>query len=162
MSPKVDANLPSPAQLDGELAALSVSVEAADGGGPLDRAYASLDRVEDYLTTALDGVQGTERELLVRRVEWYVGATLIQEAHGAWAIHEDVGGSSRPHVVKLPELGKSLGRSLNEFKRASQDLQNTLEQEIELEEQKEQQVKTRAADTGTTTDGETGTVPRST
>ena len=40
---------------------------------------------------------------------------------------------------KLPELGKSLGRSLNEFKRASADLQNTLEQEIKLEEQKEKQ-----------------------
>jgi sec-independent protein translocase protein TatA len=40
---------------------------------------------------------------------------------------------------KLPELGKSLGRSLNEFKRASADLQNTLEQEIKLEDQKEQQ-----------------------
>jgi TatA/E family protein of Tat protein translocase len=38
---------------------------------------------------------------------------------------------------KLPELGKSLGRSLNEFKKASNDLQNTLEQEIKLEEQKE-------------------------
>ena len=35
---------------------------------------------------------------------------------------------------KLPELGKSLGRSINEFKRASADLQNTLEQEIKLEE----------------------------
>jgi sec-independent protein translocase protein TatA len=39
---------------------------------------------------------------------------------------------------KLPELGKSLGRSLNEFKKASTDLQNTLEQEIKIEEQKEQ------------------------
>jgi sec-independent protein translocase protein TatA len=48
---------------------------------------------------------------------------------------------------KLPELGKSLGRSLNEFKRASTDLQNTLEQEIRLEEQKETQAKTRPADT---------------
>ena len=38
---------------------------------------------------------------------------------------------------KLPELGKSLGKSINEFKRASADLQNTLEQEIKLEEQKE-------------------------
>jgi sec-independent protein translocase protein TatA len=38
---------------------------------------------------------------------------------------------------KLPELGKSLGRSLNEFKKASNDLQNTLEQEIKLEEQKD-------------------------
>jgi sec-independent protein translocase protein TatA len=44
---------------------------------------------------------------------------------------------------KLPELGKSLGRSLNEFKKASTDLQNTLEQEIKLEEQKEQADKTR-------------------
>ena len=54
---------------------------------------------------------------------------------------------------KLPELGKSLGRSLNEFKRASTELQNTLEQEIKLEEQKERQVKdedrfTPPADTG--------------
>jgi sec-independent protein translocase protein TatA len=48
---------------------------------------------------------------------------------------------------KLPELGKSLGRSLNEFKRASTDLQNTLEQEIRLEEQKETQEKTRQTDT---------------
>jgi TatA/E family protein of Tat protein translocase len=38
---------------------------------------------------------------------------------------------------KLPELGKSLGRSLNEFKKASTDLQNTLEQEIKIEEQKD-------------------------
>ena len=44
---------------------------------------------------------------------------------------------------KLPELGKSLGRSLNEFKKASNDLQNTLEQEIKLEEQKESAAATR-------------------
>lgn len=47
---------------------------------------------------------------------------------------------------KLPELGKSLGRSLNEFKKASTDLQNTLEQEIRLEEQKEQSAKPRAVE----------------
>ena len=45
---------------------------------------------------------------------------------------------------KLPELGKSLGRSLNEFKKASNDLQNTLEQEIKIEEQKESVAKARA------------------
>jgi sec-independent protein translocase protein TatA len=45
---------------------------------------------------------------------------------------------------KLPELGKSLGRSLNEFKKASNDLQNTLEQEIKIEEQKEAAAKTPA------------------
>jgi sec-independent protein translocase protein TatA len=45
---------------------------------------------------------------------------------------------------KLPELGKSLGRSLNEFKKASTDLQNTLEQEIKIEEQKETAAKVKA------------------
>ncbi|MCC7178601.1 MAG: TatA/E family twin arginine-targeting protein translocase [Acidobacteria bacterium] len=47
---------------------------------------------------------------------------------------------------KLPELGKSLGRSLNEFKKASNDLQNTLEQEIKLEEQKESAAAARKAE----------------
>ena len=37
---------------------------------------------------------------------------------------------------KLPELGRSLGKSLAEFKRASNELRNTLEEEIRLEEQK--------------------------
>ena len=44
---------------------------------------------------------------------------------------------------KLPELGKSLGRSINEFKKASTDLQNTLEQEIKIEEQKEAAAKVK-------------------
>jgi TatA/E family protein of Tat protein translocase len=35
---------------------------------------------------------------------------------------------------KLPELGRSLGKGLAEFKRASNELQNTLEQEIKNEE----------------------------
>ena len=37
---------------------------------------------------------------------------------------------------KLPELGRSLGRSLNEFKRASNELRHTLDEEIRIEEQK--------------------------
>jgi TatA/E family protein of Tat protein translocase len=37
---------------------------------------------------------------------------------------------------KLPELGRSLGRSLSEFKRASNELRNTLDEEIRIEEQK--------------------------
>ena len=37
---------------------------------------------------------------------------------------------------KLPELGRSLGRSINEFKRASNELKNTLEDEIRVEEQR--------------------------
>ena len=39
---------------------------------------------------------------------------------------------------KLPELGKSLGRSLGEFRRASNELRNTLEEEVRVEEQREQ------------------------
>lgn len=38
---------------------------------------------------------------------------------------------------KLPELGRSLGKSLAEFKKASNELRNTLEEEIRLEEQKQ-------------------------
>jgi TatA/E family protein of Tat protein translocase len=44
---------------------------------------------------------------------------------------------------KLPELGRSLGKSLAEFKRASNELKSTLEEEIKIEEQ--QQRSTEAA-----------------
>ena len=37
---------------------------------------------------------------------------------------------------KLPELGRSLGKSLAEFKRASNELKNTLDEEIRLEERR--------------------------
>jgi len=37
---------------------------------------------------------------------------------------------------KLPELGRSLGKSLAEIKRASNELKSTLEEEIRLEEQR--------------------------
>ena len=37
---------------------------------------------------------------------------------------------------KLPELGRSLGRSLGEFRRASNDLRNSLDEEVRLEEQR--------------------------
>lgn len=39
---------------------------------------------------------------------------------------------------KLPELMRSLGKSLAEFKRASNDLKHTLDEEIRLEESREQ------------------------
>lgn len=45
---------------------------------------------------------------------------------------------------KLPELGRSLGRSLNEFKRASNELRNSLEEEVRLDEQREAQSKVHA------------------
>jgi TatA/E family protein of Tat protein translocase len=37
---------------------------------------------------------------------------------------------------KLPELGRSLGKSLSEFKRASNELKNTLDEEIRMEDQR--------------------------
>jgi TatA/E family protein of Tat protein translocase len=45
---------------------------------------------------------------------------------------------------KLPELGRSLGRSLGEFKKASSELQRTLDEEIRLEDTKERRAATRA------------------
>ena len=45
---------------------------------------------------------------------------------------------------KLPELGRSLGKSLGEFKRASNELRSTLEDEIRLEEQRESRAAAKA------------------
>ena len=47
---------------------------------------------------------------------------------------------------KLPELGRSLGKSIGEFKKASNELRSTLEQEIKIEEQKEQAKKNKEED----------------
>jgi sec-independent protein translocase protein TatA len=46
---------------------------------------------------------------------------------------------------KLPELGKSLGKSLAEFKRASNELRNSLEDEIRIEEDRERAAKAAPA-----------------
>jgi TatA/E family protein of Tat protein translocase len=46
---------------------------------------------------------------------------------------------------KLPELGRSLGRSINEFKKASNELRSTLEEEIRVEEQKDRVTAAAAA-----------------
>jgi sec-independent protein translocase protein TatA len=45
---------------------------------------------------------------------------------------------------KLPELGRSLGKSIGEFKRASNELRHTLDEEIRVEEQKDQRAKIEA------------------
>ena len=55
---------------------------------------------------------------------------------------------------KLPELGRSLGKSLGEFKRASNDLRNTLEDEIRVEERR-----TAPASTGTAKPGPPSSAP---
>jgi sec-independent protein translocase protein TatA len=65
---------------------------------------------------------------------------------------------------KLPELGRSLGRSLNEFKRASNELKHTLDEEIRVEEQKVEQKtaeQQRAAESRPSMEEEAG-IPRHT
>lgn len=60
---------------------------------------------------------------------------------------------------KLPELGRSLGKSIGEFKKASNELQRTLEDEIRLEEKKDQRAATKVEqDTAI----EAGTIPAAT
>ena len=48
---------------------------------------------------------------------------------------------------KLPDLGRSLGKSIGEFRKASNELKSTLEEEIRLEEVKEQRAKIEAEQT---------------
>ena len=43
---------------------------------------------------------------------------------------------------KLPELGRSMGRSLSEFKRASNELRSTLDEEIRVEKTEPSQSQT--------------------
>jgi sec-independent protein translocase protein TatA len=38
---------------------------------------------------------------------------------------------------KLPEIGKSIGKGLQEFKKASNDLKRTWEEEVQLDKEKE-------------------------
>ena len=54
---------------------------------------------------------------------------------------------------KLPELGRSLGRSINEFKRASNELRNTLEDEVRFEEQRSRTATAQAPPTAATPAG---------
>src|SRR5947209_11203257 len=51
---------------------------------------------------------------------------------------------------KLPELGRSLGKSLAEFKKASNELRSTLEEEIRLEEQRDHSAKVTPPATAST------------
>ncbi len=55
---------------------------------------------------------------------------------------------------KLPEMARSLGKGLAEFKQASSDLRRNLEEEARAAEEREQTAKEAAANT-TATHGET-------
>ena len=48
---------------------------------------------------------------------------------------------------KLPELGRSLGKSLAEFKRATNEMKSTLEEEIRIDEQRSAEAARPAAPT---------------
>lgn len=61
---------------------------------------------------------------------------------------------------KLPELGRSLGRSINEFKRASNELRSTLEDEVRLEEQRSTTPAPRAASSEPVRDPSQEPIPR--
>jgi sec-independent protein translocase protein TatA len=66
---------------------------------------------------------------------------------------------------KLPELGKSLGKSLAEFKRASNELKSTLDEEIRMEERRSAERQQPPGSTAhvtpaTGTDDATGSIPR--
>ena len=45
---------------------------------------------------------------------------------------------------KLPELGRSLGKSIGEFKKASNELRSTLEEEIRIEETRDSRAAMKA------------------
>ena len=62
---------------------------------------------------------------------------------------------------KLPELGRSLGKSLGEFKRASNELRNTLDEEIRIEEQRSAERQRTPEPQHPTTPDEAG-IPRET
>ena len=55
---------------------------------------------------------------------------------------------------KLPELGRSLGKSLSEFKRASNDLRSTLEEEIHIEEKQVTESTSQKTVANTSTDSD--------
>src|SRR5712692_4445771 len=60
---------------------------------------------------------------------------------------------------KLPELGRSLGKSLAEFKKASNELKSTLEEEIRLEETRSTLEASKAAAAAATATATSTTVP---
>jgi TatA/E family protein of Tat protein translocase len=62
---------------------------------------------------------------------------------------------------KLPELGRSLGRSIGEFKRASNELRNTLDEEIRIEEQRSSE-RQRSPEATPTAGAEEPGIPRET
>jgi len=61
---------------------------------------------------------------------------------------------------KLPELGRSLGKAIAEFKRASSELQRTLEEEIRVDEQRTRETAAEGVHATTTASDETGSAQK--
>lgn len=90
-----------------ELQALR-SVVAAQGLPhllPLDLSYPSIDRLEDFFALVLDGratgIDGDLEPLLGR----YLGATLVEHAHGRWSASGAKDNRGQPGVTSLKDLG---------------------------------------------------------
>jgi hypothetical protein len=58
---------------------------------PLDRSYASLDRVEDYYALVLDKKVKVDAKRAEQRVARYAGAVVVEQAGGKWAAGPDDG-----------------------------------------------------------------------
>ena len=62
-----------------------------------------------------------------------------------WGLFEvSTRASTKDEFLLRPELGRSLGRSIGEFRKASNELKSTLEEEIRMEEVREQRAKMEA------------------
>lgn len=83
-----------------ELEALIADVTKTGRGAllPLDRSYASLDRVEDYYMLVLDKKVAADKARATLRVARYTGATLVEQAGGKWAAGDN---DAVPAVTKL-------------------------------------------------------------
>jgi TatA/E family protein of Tat protein translocase len=62
---------------------------------------------------------------------------------------------------KLPEIGKSLGRMMNEFKKASNEFRQTLEDEVEADKRREATRIEAPVDVAPSVAGEISTTPAS-
>src|SRR5262245_25272229 len=86
----------------------------------------------------------------VRRENLTVQGQVFEPAVAAGGVLHMFGSIGMPELIiilvialivfgprKLPELGRSLGKSIGEFRKASNELKSTLEEEIRIEEQRE-------------------------
>jgi hypothetical protein len=71
------------AAMPAELAALETDV------GMLDRSYASLDQIEDYLIGVATGQVAGDKRVAATRAARYAGMVLVERAAGSWATRKN-------------------------------------------------------------------------